>query len=1098
MTRQIYVLRIFSLCTFLLLLFYKPLLAQDNPEIFVPSGHTNSIRSFDLSPDGKYLISGSDDKTLKLWDVFLKKEVRTITLDGEVESAVFSPDGNYVLTGDKGKNLILWDFRTWKVIRKLKHPDVYLNRVQFSPDGRHALSAGGNLVYWDIFNGKKIFEYEPENGLQVQNATFSKDGKYIGLGDLNPGQHDKSVVRILNVKTGKLIKSFPILDGRTDIVKFSPNGKYLISSHSTGWESGILYVWDVEKEESIREVSFKDYIPWSIDFSSDGKYLAAGTFGKVLLYDAKTWNEIMVLDGSGPVKFSSNGSLLVYSHSISKYKKQLHEIIIKDLITGKSENISPAMKIERVNWADFDKYGKRIITVGRKIFYWDNNSGKLISSILLKDPSGKTAAPEAISDDKKYAVEKYVVNDEGTGLRLWDISTGNIIHHFPEIKDCSLRLRFSPDGSYLIAGSYEGEIIAFNLKDFSIRKFKGKHKGEFASVDDLAFLPNSKFVFSSSMPTSGDAEIIMWDIDSGNIVKRFTYWSLDNGLDVSDDGKHLLLGAREPAGSTGSRRLGNNVILQDIQSGKKLRKLKGHNNIINTVTFSANGKFAASGDFDGVIKLWGLKTGKEDRTLIGHTGIVSSIKFSPDDRNLISTSADSTTRLWDISTGKEIAQFISFTDGEWIVITPEGYYNSSANGDKHLNVSIGNRVYGIDQYRSTFYKPRIVQAALSGVNIEKAIAQVIGKQKVAPSAAYTEPPFIVIKSPEDGKKIDSTDTEISLYIEDRNQTIKKVKVFVNGRVAAGGEGRGIKVTGAIPEGGKSLDLKIPVHLDMGENLIEVTAFNGFSEGRKSIRVYSSAARAKGRVILPNLWILSIGINRYQDKKLTSLSYAAADAEGIVKVFSGQKGKLFRKINSLVINDRGRIKPTYENIVDNLNYLSRAGNNDVAILFIAGHGMNDDRGEFYFLPSDAFIMDDGTIKRSKAISWREIKSILDIPAKKLIFADTCHSEGVSGKKTRGVDNDRFVKELQEANAVIFTSSRGRELSQESDKWKHGAFTYALIEGIKGKADLIKDNKISMKELDAYVSETVPKITNGAQHPITNTPDGYVNFPVAIVK
>jgi len=151
-----------------------------------------------------------------------------------------------------------------------------------------------------------------------------------------------------------------------------------------------------------------------------------------------------------------------------------------------------------------------------------------------------------------------------------------------------------------------------------------------------------------------------------------------------------------------------------------------------------------------------------------------------------------------------------------------------------------------------------------------------------------------------------------------------------------------------------------------------------------------------------------------------------------------------------------------------------------------------------LPNDAVLLDDGAIKRSKAISWREIKSILDIPAKKLIFADTCHSEGVGGKKTRGVDNDRFVKELQEANAVIFTSSRGRELSQESDKWKHGAFTYALIEGIKGKANLIKDNKISMKELDTYVSETVPQITNGAQHPITNTPDGYVNFPVAVME
>ena len=161
-------------------------------------------------------------------------------------------------------------------------------------------------------------------------------------------------------------------------------------------------------------------------------------------------------------------------------------------------------------------------------------------------------------------------------------------------------------------------------------------------------------------------------------------------------------------------------------------------------------------------------------------------------------------------------------------------------------------------------------------------------------------------------------------------------------------------------------------------------------------------------------------------------------------------------------------------------------------------MNNDKGDFYFLPSDAVFSEDGTIKRSKAIPSSVFKEILDLPAKKLIFADTCHSEGMSGKKTRGVDNDRFVKELQEANAVIFTSSRGRELSQEDERWGHGAFTYALIEGLRGKANLIKDNKISMKELDVYVSETVPQMTNGAQHPITNTPDGYVDFPMALVK
>jgi uncharacterized caspase-like protein len=77
----------------------------------------------------------------------------------------------------------------------------------------------------------------------------------------------------------------------------------------------------------------------------------------------------------------------------------------------------------------------------------------------------------------------------------------------------------------------------------------------------------------------------------------------------------------------------------------------------------------------------------------------------------------------------------------------------------------------------------------------------------------------------------------------------------------------------------------------------------------------------------------------------------------------------------------------------------------------------------------------------------------------------------------------------------TSSRGSELSQESRQFGHGIFTYSIIQGMKGEADLIRDGRITMKELDAYVSETVPALTNGAQHPTTVTPDGYVNFNLA---
>ena len=528
----------------------------------------------------------------------------------------------------------------------------------------------------------------------------------------------------------------------------------------------------------------------------------------------------------------------------------------------------------------------------------------------------------------------------------------------------------------------------------------------------------------------------------------------------------------------------------------------GHTGPVMSIALSPDGRYLVSGSRDKTIKLWELSSGRELRTFTGHTYVVSSVALSPDGRYLVSGSYDGTVRLWDVSTGKELVQMVSFTNGEWIALTPKGYYTASAGGDSHLLVRMGTQVYSIDQYRSTLYRPDVVEAVLQGRDIAEVLASAGGTSKVTPTSTSAfqamEPPFLVIKSPEEGQRIQGAQVDLSVYVEDRNYPIRQVRVFVNGRSEGQQGERGLEVVGVEGQKKRVLELKVPITLDPGDNLIEVVAFNGFSETRKQVRCYveEGAASQRKEDILPNLWILSIGVNQYQDRNLRSLSYAVADAEAMVAAFQTQKGKLFREVRSLLLTDRSTVKPTYENILDNLSYLSKASAKDVVLLFLAGHGVNDERGDFYFLPADAVILEDGSFRKSRAI-WREFKALLDLPAKKLIFADTCHSEGLGGNKTRGVDNDRFVRDLQEAHAVIFTSSRGKQLSQESDKWGHGVFTYAILEGLRGKADLMKDGKISMKELDTYVSETVPQLTNGAQHPITHTPEGYLNFPLAVV-
>jgi uncharacterized caspase-like protein len=342
-------------------------------------------------------------------------------------------------------------------------------------------------------------------------------------------------------------------------------------------------------------------------------------------------------------------------------------------------------------------------------------------------------------------------------------------------------------------------------------------------------------------------------------------------------------------------------------------------------------------------------------------------------------------------------------------------------------------------------------------------------------------------------------------VADQRQPVKTVRVLVNGRLLGSDDMRGLngsrdivveEYTGGISVSGNEnrVDFRFSITLSPGTNRIEVIATNGYSEGRDVVEV-SYQGRSNQQEILPNLWILAIGVNQYDDAGIRNLDYSVADARSIIDAFKSQEGKVYRKVNSLLIADGSAMAPTSENIKDNLSYLSQAGQRDVVLLFIAGHGMNDPNGNFLFLPSDASFDASGNIRPSRAVSHREIYSVLDVPGQKLVFIDSCHSEGVSGRKTRAVDNNQLVNGLKDNSTVIFTSSRGSELSQESREYGHGLFTYAIIQGMKGAADLIKDGKITMKELDTYVSEKVPELTNGAQHPTTTTPDGYINFSVA---
>lgn len=300
----------------------------------------------------------------------------------------------------------------------------------------------------------------------------------------------------------------------------------------------------------------------------------------------------------------------------------------------------------------------------------------------------------------------------------------------------------------------------------------------------------------------------------------------------------------------------------------------------------------------------------------------------------------------------------------------------------------------------------------------------------------------------------------------------------------------LKINGSKSSSGSSVQ-EVQVVVPERDIELSLIAENKYSASVPATVRFYWAGKKEEFVVKPKLYILAIGVSNYKDPSL-KLQFAHKDAEDFVKTMRTQKGKLYEDVKvKLLINESA----TKDEILDGLEWLQReTTSKDVAMLFIAGHGINDNAGIYYFLPQNA---DLEKLKRT-GVSFSDIKNtVSSIAGKVAMFVDTCHSGGVMGKRAV-TDITGVINELTSAEngVVVFASSTGRQYSLEDPAWGNGAFTKAVVEGIKGKADFLRKGKITVNMLDAYIAERVKELTSGRQTPVTTKPHTVPDFPVAV--
>jgi len=581
-------------------------------------------------------------------------------------SVAFSPDGRFALSGGGDitsggmgkKNLILlWEIETGKEIRRFEGHKGCVTSVAFSPDGRHAISGSCDetLRLWEVETGKEIRCFSG-HARAVNSVTFSPDGHYA-----LSGSGDKTV-RLWEISTGKEIRRFELAESASFLPKdgpalaFSPDGRSALSGYTN-----IVHIWEINTGKEMRRFEVHNGCVTSGAFSSGGRYiLFEGGFDQpIRLWDVITGKEFLDFKGhTGSVNsfaFSADG---IYALSGGSDKT----VRLWEVKTGKKLQCFEG-HTRTVNSVVFSNDNRYALSGSDDwtLRLWEIETGK-----ELRCFKGATGSVNAIfSPDGRYALL-----EKGKTILLWEIATKKEIMWFKGHTDKILSVDFSPDGRYALSGSRDTTLRLWEVNTGrEVRSFEG-HTDIILSVD---FSPDGRYALSGSRDTT----LRLWEVNTGYEVRRFAgHTDCILSAAFSPDGRYVLSGSSDKT-----------LRLWEVETGREVWRLVGRAEV-SSVSFSPDGRYVLLGKNifgepdEKNISLLEIETGKEIRNFEGHDHNVNSVVFSPDGRYALTGGFDKTLRLWEVETGREVRRFEGHEDHvESVSFSPDGRYALSGSDD---------------------------------------------------------------------------------------------------------------------------------------------------------------------------------------------------------------------------------------------------------------------------------------------------------------------------------------------------------------------------------------------------------------------------------
>ena len=602
-------------------------------------GHLGYVNAVDMSADGKFAISGggeliSEDYDLKYWDLENCKVIHNLEgHSGLIRSVALDIERKVALSGGTDNLIKLWNLEDGSCIETFEGHKEWVNTLNFSSDGSYAVSGGGtprgtndrSLHLWDLQSKQSIRSLVGHTA-SINSACFSSDGQFILSGSGNPGEKSDNTIRLWQASSGECLRQLSGHGGRVNAVAIGPNGRYALSCS----EDKSMRLWNLETGQCLRTfVGVKGEIN-TLDLSRDGLTAATGCADATLqVWEVKlgqksfraryyvTIPRAMVIDISEDETYEMGMSRARQAMAFQDYTAAAHWLRESRSQKGKNRD-SKVMS----RWVElYTKLQRKEPRSGWEERSFTGHTGPVHQARFI---------------ERKNLV---VTSGRDGNIKIWNLTTGECDFTIETGEQPGIRsISITDDGTKLSAGSASGKSFSTwdletqkKIQDVEAFKEPGSLTVRFTGEGNLAFCASDQ-----------NASLKMFDPADGRLLR--TYNGHKKGINdfmISRDQHYILTASKD-----------NTLKLWDFAGGKCLRTMKGKKlKGISALCLSDNGRFALSGSADKSIRLWETDTGKCIYIIRELEHDVSSLHMSSDAHYALTSYGD-TVKMWDLTTGQ--------------------------------------------------------------------------------------------------------------------------------------------------------------------------------------------------------------------------------------------------------------------------------------------------------------------------------------------------------------------------------------------------------------------------------------------------------------